>query len=122
MSKATEGLSKIIGIIVAQELNRIIPFEDFGISTVTKSTVCTDFNYVDIYVSSMKNKDDLRLFLRDNVYHIQQTVNKKIKRKYVPKIRFQVDTSIDFSHKLDDYLRLNPRKHWGDKIDKSISE
>lgn len=89
--KHQEGLAKIFQQMVGGILHKMIDPEEFGLVTVPHVNITKDFDYADVYVSTLQNKDELKHFLRANVYKVQQEVNKKIQRKTVPKIRFFVD-------------------------------
>jgi ribosome-binding factor A len=105
MSKLTDSLAKTVNKIISPEIIKAVDPEHFGLCTVTGVIVTRDFDFADVYVSVWQNKEDLKEVLRENVYQIQQVLNKAIRRKKVPKIRFFTDDAGEFAEKVEKYLR-----------------
>ena len=105
MGKHQDGLAKLIQQIVAPLVRDVIDQEYFGIVSVNHVKVTKDFDYADVYVSVFENKEELKHVLRDNVYHIQKALNKKIQRGRVPKIRFFADGTGEFAQWVENVVK-----------------
>ena len=113
MSNRSEGLSKIIGEIIAPMVYKVLGFEEFGLVTVTKTKVSSDFSFADIFISSMKNKENIEKVLKEYIYKMQKDLNKKIRREKVPMIRFHTDYSPELMQSLSTKLKpeiIEPEK------------
>ena len=64
----------------------------FGIITITWVKVSSDLSYLDIYVSSMKNKQELTKTLATRAYKLQKEIAKNISIRKVPRVRFRYDS------------------------------
>lgn len=69
-----------------------------GFTTVTSTKLSIDFKYLDVFVSIMGEKDDIRRSL-EGLKHcsgfIKKNLQKRLKLKNVPEIKFYYDKSID---------------------------
>ena len=98
-------LEKINSLLV-QEIGEIILREvEFGdvLVTITKAEATEDFKEAKIFFSVLpfdKAKDVLNI-LRNNIYHIQKILNKKLRIKPVPKIYFRIDASEEEANKVE---------------------
>ena len=105
MSKSTSRLAQLIREILSPLIIQSLDFEVFGISSITKVDVCTDFDYVDIYLTVLNNKNEVLDSLKNDVYKFQRIINKKIARRKVPKIRFHLDESRENYEKINELLQ-----------------
>jgi ribosome-binding factor A len=101
-----------INILIKEELARIIDREielPAGIFlTITRVGTSQDLHYSNVFVSvlgDIKEKDILDI-LEKNVYSIQQMLNRKLRMRPVPRIKFLID---------EEELRR-------EKIEKSLAE
>ena len=63
----------------------------FGIITITWVTVSSDLSYLDIHVSSMKNKEALTKALSTRAYKLQKEIAKNVSIRKIPRVRFRYD-------------------------------
>ena len=59
--------------------------------TITKVEVTRDFSYADIYVSAYPQNENIIKYLSSRISYYQSILNKRLKRKVVPMIRFHYD-------------------------------
>jgi len=77
---------------IAEILDREIEFPEKTLVTVTRAEISPDGYYAAIYISVLGDSPEKTLeILASNVYHIQQLLNRRIRMRPVPKIRFAVD-------------------------------
>ena len=74
--------------------------ETFWMVTITWIKISTDLSYTDIYVSSLKNGEDLTKVLAKYAYKIQKQVVKKINIRKIPRLRFRYDNSWEISSQI----------------------
>ena len=85
-----------LNMLLQEELARIIDREaDLPVGTiltVTRVTISPDAHYATVFVSLLgKNPKEALEILKKNVYTIQQMLNRRVKMRPVPKIRFEID-------------------------------
>ena len=73
----------------------------FWIITITSVQISTDLSYSDIYISCFKNKNKLTKVLATYAYAIQKELNKSIKIRKIPRIRFKYDESSELTFKVE---------------------
>ena len=85
--------------LIRQEVGKIILIEtDFPrdiILTITKVETSTDLRYADVFVSVLPidKEAEIMELLKEEIYFIQQKLNKKLYMKPLPRIRFVIDKS-----------------------------
>ncbi|NDK08708.1 30S ribosome-binding factor RbfA [Candidatus Gracilibacteria bacterium] len=96
----------------AQRLLSEIIFEEiedsekiFGIITITRVKISSDLSYLDVFLSSFKEKKILPKTLAKHGYDIQKRFNQKIDLIKIPKIRFRYDDSGENYVSIDSLLR-----------------
>ena len=67
--------------------------QSFSMISVTWIKISSDLSYLDIFVSSIKNWENLAKTLARHWYHIQKKLNKALEIRKIPKIRFRYDNS-----------------------------
>lgn len=82
---------KILSEYLVSDLKELTT--DFGIITITEVTISSDLSYMDIYVSSLLNSENLTKELSEHAGEMQHILGKKIDFLKVPKIRFRYDNS-----------------------------
>lgn len=86
--------------LVHEELSKIIQreveFEEGVLVTINKVEVSADVAHANVLISVLpENKEKVAQdILKENVFNIQQELNKKLVLKTVPKIRFVLDETI----------------------------
>ena len=97
--------------LVQEELSKIIQreveFERGVLVTVYKVDVSADVAHANIHISIIPEANERKALnnLRENIFKIQQTLNKKLVLKTVPKIRFVIDDSIKRAADMEELFR-----------------
>ena len=77
---------------IASIVDREVEFADGVFVTITRVAISSDARHANAYISVLGGEEYLALaMLEKNVYHIQQQVNRAIRMRPVPKIRFAID-------------------------------
>ncbi len=87
-----EKLTTLIKEEVSRTIDREIEFPEDFLVTLTRVVISQDGRYAALYFSVLGGdpKNALEV-LQKNVYHIQQMLNKRLRMRPVPKIRFAFD-------------------------------
>lgn len=87
-----EKISILIKEELAQLIARDIEFPEGTFVTVTRVDVSPDVHYASVFISILGNSGPRALeILSKKVYTIQQLLNRKVRMRPVPRIRFEVD-------------------------------
>ncbi len=75
--------------------------------TVVDVRVSQDLRYADVFLSIFpsEKKEEALNSLDENIYDLQQKINKKLSMKPVPKIRFKIDASGEYVEKIETLIR-----------------
>lgn len=86
-------------------------FNQAGQITIAEVRVSPDMKHATAYTSLITDQDlkPVLVALNDSAYTFQQDINKKIKMKFTPKIRFVVDDRFDKAGRIEDILRNLPK-------------
>ncbi|MFY9463226.1 MAG: ribosome-binding factor A [Candidatus Sungiibacteriota bacterium] len=77
---------------IASIVDREIEFSDGVFVTITRVMISSDARHANAYISVFGGDErDALAILQKNVYHIQQAVNRAVRMRPVPKIRFAID-------------------------------
>ena len=98
-----------INILLKEELSKIIDreleFPEGIIVTITRVVSSQDLHYATVLISIFGADHKLPLaILQKNVYNIQQILNRKMRMRPVPKIRFGVDEEETRRETVEKYL------------------
>lgn len=87
-----EKLNILLKDILAKIIDREIEFPENVMVTITHVTVASSAHYATVFISVLggSSSEVLEIF-RKNVYNIQQQLNKKLRMRPVPKIKFALD-------------------------------
>ncbi len=69
----------------------------FWLITVTAIKISTDLSYLDTYISSLRNWEELTKFLAWYAHNIERQIAKKVSIRKIPKLRFRYDPSWEIS-------------------------
>ncbi len=100
-----------INKLIKREIGKIILIEaDFPkdiILTITKVKTSKDLRYADVFVSVLPpNKEaEIMELLKEEIYFIQQKLNKKLYMKPLPRIKFVIDRSGEDVSRIDELIR-----------------
>ena len=97
--------------LIKQEVGKIIFMEaDFPrniILTITKAEVSKDLRHADVFVSVLPfdKEAEIMELLKEDIYFIQQKLNKKLYMNPLPRIRFVIDKSGEDVSRIDELIR-----------------
>lgn len=97
MSHRPERLNNLIQEEVAALLHKELEFGLSVLVTVTRARVSSDTAHAKIFISVLpKNQTNKVLkIVNNNIYHIQQLLNKRLPIRPAPKIDFELDKGIE---------------------------
>lgn len=103
IAKVNELIKQEVAKIMLEDIN----FPAGALVTVIAAKVSADLRYADIIISvyPSENKEEVLKVLNENIYAMQQVVNKKLSMRPVPKIRFRVDESAENVEKIEKLIR-----------------
>ncbi len=78
---------------------------DFWIITVTWVKLSSDLSYLDVFVSSFLNQENLPKGLAEFNHEIQRKLNKKLPLYKLPRIRFRYDDSWERMAEVDSLIK-----------------
>ncbi|MFH1611717.1 MAG: ribosome-binding factor A [bacterium] len=101
---------KKVNELIKQEVNAILLKEvDFGNAIVTITDVDTSSGLkhakIKIIIYPERLTEEVFQILEKNIYDVQQVLNKRLKMKYVPKIKFEIDKIEVEAQKLEKTLK-----------------
>ncbi len=95
LKKIENESKKILSNIIFEETFELTA--DFGLITITDVKISNDFSYLDLFVSSINNKEKLTKALAKLNHIIQHRYNKSINIRKLPKIRYRYDDKWEIS-------------------------
>lgn len=101
--------SKRVNSLIKKELGNIIfrkvDFEE-ALVTITRVETSDDIQHATVKISAYPITERAKVLekLRDNIYHLQQDLNKKLQMRPVPKIRFEADQTGDRVNEITEAL------------------
>lgn len=107
-----ERLSELFREQIASVIDREVEFAEGAFVTVTRVEVSPDARHANAYISVLggEPKDALAI-LEQNVYDIQQIINRTMRMRPVPKIRFAIDKEEERREKVEKSLGALKRKN-----------
>ncbi|MEQ9115966.1 MAG: 30S ribosome-binding factor RbfA [Rickettsiales bacterium] len=104
--KVGETIKRELSLILTKELHDPV-FESLHL-TVTEVRMSPDLKYAEAFVVPMIGRpadvDKLIRFLNDISYKMRNIINKKVKLRFSPEIKFRYDDSFDTAHKMNNLL------------------
>ncbi len=102
-------MSELVREIVASELERIGD-ERLDMVTVTGVDVDASLESAEVFYSALHAAEDGRLdevaeALEEQRWKVQQVVNRQVRARRTPQIRFRLDTTLDEALRIDEILR-----------------
>ena len=87
-----EKLNMLMRDELGKIIDRTLEFPEGALVTLTRVNTSSDLRYATVFISIL-NGDNTRVLemLDRNVYHIQQQLNKVLRMRPVPRIRFTID-------------------------------
>ena len=100
--RATELIRRELSGIIAKDLDLA-----GALITITRVDVSDDLQYADVYFVTIPDDSAEALFkkFKQNIFSIQQALNKRLRMRPVPKIRFNIDRAEEEAVKIDELLK-----------------
>jgi len=95
---------------LAEILNADRELSGSRMATVTEVRVSKDLHYANVWVSVLGNQDDRRetlAVITGNQSRIRQILARRISLRYVPELRFTLDTTLDYAERIDSLLKAS---------------
>lgn len=107
MSERIAKVNKLLKQEVGKLILEDVDFPAGLVVTVIKADTSPDLHYGDIYVSVMpqEREEEALAVLREDIYSLQQKINKKLFMKPVPMVRFRLDFSGDHADRINELLK-----------------
>ncbi|MBT9131528.1 30S ribosome-binding factor RbfA [candidate division NPL-UPA2 bacterium Unc8] len=108
MSRRTERVAAVIKEEVSRVLEEKVVDSRIGFVTITAVEVSSDLRCATIFVSTYleeKVKDETIYGLRDGSNYIRRKIGKKLHLRYLPKLTFKIDNSIEKGTRVEDALK-----------------
>ena len=105
MSQRILRVNQLIKQEIGQLLSREIDFANVLV-TITQVETSPDLRQAKIKISIMpiEKSESVLKILEKNIYHLQQILNKKLKMRTVPKIRFVIDQAEAKAQRIEEIL------------------
>lgn len=93
--------------LIRRELSVIILKKEEVIITLTRVELSYDTQYADVYFTSFPDEGSKKTLqdLNRDVFSMQQDLNKRLRMRPVPKIRFHIDRMEEEAVKIDELLK-----------------
>lgn len=106
--KRIEKVNELIKEELAKIIERMVEFPEGALVTVTRVEVSEDKLYANAFFSLLSGSGvseiEILNLLKKNVYIIQQALNKKLRIRPVPKIRFFIDEAEKKRERIEELL------------------
>lgn len=87
-----EKIRNLLREELALMLNREMEFPEGSLVTITRAEISQDVHYATVFISVLGDKQRQVLeILSKNIYNIQKWLNRRVKMRPVPKLRFVMD-------------------------------
>ena len=105
IKKLNSLLREEVGKVFQKELE----FEKGVLVTILKAEVSPDVAHAKISLSILPDtyEKEVMKYLEENIFEIQQSINKKLVLRKVPKIRFVIDPSIKKTARIEELAQDN---------------
>ncbi len=97
-----ERLNKVVSHLLAEILVREFFFEPGVLITITRVAIVPNMSVADVFFTTLPTEVNGRVlsFLNKNIFNIQQSLNKKLHIRPVPKIVFRIDKGQEKAEKV----------------------
>jgi ribosome-binding factor A len=101
--KRSARVSDLIREEVADIIMNRIKHKTLGFVTVTGAKITDDLKNATVYLSVLDEKESNNTLRKLNAASsfIKSELGKRLKLKYIPKLRFMIDESIEYGRKID---------------------
>lgn len=101
--------AKQIESLIKQELGELISKRfsrsGFGLVTITAVEINSHYTDAKIFMHCTENKEELVPELKRNIRFFRQGLNKRLRIKKIPQLKFILDKSPEHSEKIDEILK-----------------
>ena len=106
MSERLRKLNDLLRDEVGKTLHEELENDEGVLLTVISATVSPTLEHATIKVSIFPTEQSKKVLekIEKNIYRIQQTLNKRLTMRPVPKIRFEIDTTEERAHRIEEVL------------------
>lgn len=106
-----EKLEILLREEIAAGIDRAIEFSAGTLVTITRVAVSPDGRYATVYFSALGgSRANALAVLQKNAYHLQQEINRALRMRPVPKIRFAHDEGEEKRERVEESLAALKRK------------
>jgi len=107
MSDRIVKVNKLFKQEVGKLILEDVDFPAGFVVTVIKADTCADLRYCDVFLSVMPKEkaEEVLPILAENIYAMQQKINKRLFMKPVPMIRFKLDFSGDHADRINEIIK-----------------
>jgi len=107
MSERIAKVNKLLKQEVGKLILEDVDFPAGWVVTVIRAETSADLHYGDVYISVMPQEKEAEALqvLAQEVYALQQKINKRLHMKPVPMIRFRLDFGGDRADRINELLR-----------------
>lgn len=99
--RASEVLRRELANFIAREM-----YMEGALVTIMRVAISSDLHYADVYFTCLPDtrQETCLTILKKNIFSIQQSLNKRLRMRPVPKIRFHIDTQEEEAAKIEETL------------------
>ncbi len=106
MSLRTDKVASVVQKILGEQMQLLeLPF----LTTISKVEVSPDMKYAEIWITVLPagpaNEKKILGLLSENMYNLQGALIRGIPTKIVPRVKFEIDHSEEFSAHINSLLR-----------------
>ncbi len=105
--KRSKRVADLLREVIADIIMKRLKDPRIGFLTVTGVDITDDLRNASVYVSILKEEDrEITLEILNSAQgFIRQEVAKQVKIKFIPTLRFVLDTSIEYGARIDSLLK-----------------
>ena len=106
-----ERINQLLREEVTKIIDRELEFAEDAMVTITRVVTSRDALHANVYFSTLGTSPrDVLAVLEKNIYHIQQMVNRRLRMRPVPKIRFAPDAEEENRERVEHALAAAKRE------------
>jgi len=108
MSQRIKRINELLKHEISQLILREIDFPDILV-TITNIDTSADLRHAKVKISALpQDKNELAIeIINQNIFQIQQKLNRKLRMKPIPKIRFEIDQVEIKAQRIEELLSKN---------------
>lgn len=110
MSQRIKRINELLKHEISQLILREIDFPDILV-TITNIDTSADLRHAKVKISALpQDKNELAIeIINQNIFQIQQKLNRKLRMKPIPKIRFEIDQVEIKAQRIEELLSKNKK-------------